>query len=64
MREYREALTAKILSVGHELDALIARLQNPSYVDKAPAHLVKETRDAIMEKEAIISRLKTQLEVI
>lgn len=64
VREYREALTAKILSVGHELDALIARLQNPSYVDKAPAHLVKETRDAIMEKEAIISRLKTQLEVI
>ncbi len=62
--EYKEALTEKILSVGRELDALNARMSNPNYVERAPAELVKETQDAIKEKEALISRLKTQLEVI
>lgn len=32
--------------------------------EKAPGHLVKETREAIAEKEALIERLKQQLEVI
>ena len=62
--EYKEALTEKILSVGRELDALNARMANPNYVERAPAELVKETQDAIKEKEALISRLKAQLEVI
>ena len=64
VKDYKDALTDKILSVGKELDALNARMLNPNYVDKAPAHLVKETRDAIKEKEQLISRLKTQLELI
>ena len=62
--KYKDALTEKILSVGRELDALRARMLNPNYVDKAPAHLVKETRDAITEKEKLIERLKAQFEVI
>lgn len=61
---YRDSLTEKILAVGRELDSLNARLMNPSYVEKAPAYLVKETRDQIAEKEAIIARLKQQLELI
>ena len=61
---YKDALTEKILSVGRELDGLNARMMNPNYVDKAPAELVKETRDAISDKEALIARLKQQLEVI
>ena len=64
VKDYKDALTEKILSVGRELDGLNARMMNPNYVDKAPAHLVKETRDAIKEKEALISRLKTQLTLI
>ncbi len=64
VREYKDALTEKILAVGRELDALNARMMNPNYVDKAPAHLVKETKDAIKEKESLISRLKTQLSLI
>ncbi|MBR3248558.1 valine--tRNA ligase [Candidatus Saccharibacteria bacterium] len=64
VKAYRDDLTAKILSVGRELDALNARMMNPNYVDKAPAHLVKETRDQIKEKEALISRLKTELDII
>ena len=62
--EYKDALTEKILAVGRELNALNARMMNPSYVEKAPEHLVKETKDQIKEKEQLISRLKTQLELI
>ncbi|MBR3256153.1 valine--tRNA ligase [Candidatus Saccharibacteria bacterium] len=64
VKDYKDALTEKILAVGRELDALNARLMNPNYVDKAPAHLVKETRDGVKEKEALINRLKQQLELI
>ena len=62
--DYKEALTERILAVGRELDALNARMMNPNYVDKAPAALVKETRDGIAEKTALIERLKRELEVI
>ncbi len=62
--EYKETLTDKILSVGRELDALNLRMQNPNYVERAPAHLVKETKDQIKEKESLIDRLKQQLELI
>ncbi|MBR3256860.1 valine--tRNA ligase [Candidatus Saccharibacteria bacterium] len=61
---YRETLEDRILSVGRELDALEARMRNPNYVDKAPAHLVEETRKGIEEKTALISRLKQELTVI
>ena len=64
VKEYKDKLTEKILSVGRELDALNLRMMNPNYVDKAPANLVKETRDAIKEKESLISRLKIQLNLI
>ena len=64
VNDYRDTLTEKILSVGRELDALNARMMNPKYVEKAPEYLVKETRDQIKEKEALIDRLKTQLELI
>ena len=64
VKDYRDALTEKILSVGRELDALNARMMNPNYVEKAPEHLVKETKDQIKEKEALIDRLKTQQSLI
>ncbi|MDO4979093.1 MAG: valine--tRNA ligase [Candidatus Saccharibacteria bacterium] len=64
VQKYREELEKKILSVGAELDSLNARMMNPRYVEKAPAGLVKETRDRIDEKTKLIERLKLQLEVI
>ncbi len=64
VKAYRDKLEERILAVGKELDALNARMMNPSYVDKAPAHLVKQTRDGIAEKTALIERLKHELEVI
>ncbi len=62
--KYKEALTERILLIGRELNSLNARLMNPNYVEKAPAHLVKETRDQINEKESLIARLKDQLHYI
>ena len=64
VKEYKNNLTERILSVGRELDALNLRMSNPNYVERAPAHLVKETTDQIKEKEALIARLKTELEII
>ena len=62
--EYKDALTERILAVGRELDALNARMMNPNYVAKAPEHLVKETEEQIKEKQALIERLKQELEFI
>ena len=62
--EYKDALTERILAVGRELDALNLRMSNPNYVERAPAHLVKETQDQIAKKERLISRLKTQQSLI
>ena len=64
VRAYHDSLEEKILSVGRELDALNARMMNPNYVDKAPAALVRETRNQIEEKEKLIARLKAQFELI
>jgi valyl-tRNA synthetase len=62
--EYKDSLSEKILAVGRELNALNQRMMNPNYVERAPEHLVKETRDQIKEKEQLISHLKTQLSLI
>lgn len=64
VKKYRERLEERILKVGRELDALNARMMNPNYVDKAPAILVKQTREGIEEKTKLIERLKGELRVI
>ncbi len=64
VRAYRDKLEERILGVGKELDALNLRMMNPNYVDKAPAHLVKQTRDGIAEKTELIERMKRELSVI
>ncbi len=64
VKTYKAQLENRILSVGRELDALNARMFNPNYVAKAPAHLVEETKKGITEKKALIDRLKLELAVI
>ncbi len=64
VKEYKDNLTERILSVGRELDNLNLRMSNPNYLSKAPEHLVKETTEQIREKEALIARLKAELEII
>ncbi len=64
IKAHRESLTEKILAVGRELDTLNARMMNPNYVDKAPQNLVRQTREQIEEKTALIERMKRELEAI
>ncbi|MBR3131605.1 valine--tRNA ligase [Candidatus Saccharibacteria bacterium] len=64
VKTYKDQLTERILAVGRELDALNARMYNPNYVKKAPAHLVEETKKGIEEKKTLIERLKLELSVI
>ncbi len=40
------------------------RLSNPSYVDKAPARLVEDTRQQLEEKKALVERLERELTVL
>lgn len=62
--DYKDELENKILAIGRELDNLNARMMNPRYVEKAPAGLVRETRNSIVEKEELIEKMKSQLNVI
>ncbi|MBQ6130610.1 valine--tRNA ligase [Candidatus Saccharibacteria bacterium] len=64
VKNYKSALTDRILSVGKDLNALEARMLNPRYVDKAPKALVEETRKGIEEKKSLISRLRQELDLI
>ncbi len=64
VEKYKENIEERILKVGKELDALNLRMTNPNYVEKAPAHLVWQTREGIKEKTELIERLKKELEVI
>jgi len=62
--KYKDELTEKILAIGRELDGLNSRMMNPNYVERAPAELVRETRNLIAEKEKLIEEMKMQLNVI
>mgnify|MGYP000957310192 FL=1 len=62
--DYKDELENKILAIGKELDNLNARMMNPRYVEKAPAGLVRETRNSIVEKEELIEKMKSQLNII
>lgn len=62
--DYKDELENKILAIGRELDNLNARMMNPRYVEKAPAGLVRETRNSIAEKEGLIEKMKSQLNII
>ena len=62
--DYKDELENKILAIGRELDNLNARMMNPRYVEKAPAGLVRETRNSITEKEELIEKMKSQLNII
>jgi valyl-tRNA synthetase len=53
----KHRIAKQIETLNQEITALKARLANPSYADKAPAHLVQQTRDKLAAKEAELSKL-------
>lgn len=62
--KHQENLEMRLAEARQKLAGLKKRLENPTYVEKAPAHLVEETREQLAEQEKIITRLVSELEVI
>lgn len=62
--QHQTELEMRLAEARKRLEGLQARINNPSYAEKAPAHLVEETRQHITEQQALIQRLITELEVI
>lgn len=62
--QHQTELEMRLAEARKRLDGLQARINNPSYAEKAPAHLVEETHQHITEQQALIQRLITELEVI
>ena len=62
--QHQENLEMRLAEARQKLAGLKKRLENPTYVEKAPTHLVEETREQLAEQEKIITRLVSELEVI
>ncbi|MEO1584498.1 MAG: class I tRNA ligase family protein, partial [Planctomycetota bacterium] len=60
----RERLTKLVDDLTKSLAALDKRLSNPGYTDKAPKHLVDETRAQRDQKAADLAAAKAQLDAI
>lgn len=62
--QHQENLEMRLAESRQKRDGLQKRLDNPTYVEKAPSYLVEETRDQLKQQEQIIARLVAELEVI
>jgi valyl-tRNA synthetase len=60
----RARLTKVIADLTKEIGGLEGRLANESYVAKAPAHLVQETRDSLAAAQADLSAAETALSAL
>jgi valyl-tRNA synthetase len=64
LEEHESNLEIRLTEAHANIKHLKARLDTPSYVEKAPPHLVEQTREELKETEALIARLQVELEVI
>lgn len=62
--EHQSNLELRLASARTRQKTLAGRLANESYVAKAPANLVEQTKDELAETEKMIERLVAELEVI
>ena len=62
--QHQTDLEVRLSEARRTLANLQARLDNPTYVEKAPAYLVEETRQQLAEQEKLIQRFISELEVI
>lgn len=62
--QHQTNLEIRLAEARQRLKNLNARLSNPSYTEKAPAHLVNETREQLAEQEKLIERYIKELNVI
>ncbi|MBI1337782.1 MAG: valine--tRNA ligase [Phycisphaera sp.] len=62
--EERARLTKRIADVEKSIAALNGRLSNKAYIDKAPAHLVQQTRDQLVSAEKELETLNGQMSAL
>lgn len=62
--EHQTNLEVRLAEAHHRQKNLSGRLDNPSYTEKAPAHLVEATQQELEETTALIERLTQELDVI
>lgn len=62
--EHQSNLEKRLAEVHAEIQTLSSRLENKNYTEKAPSHLVEETRQTLKSKEEHKNRLIAELEVI
>lgn len=62
--EHQTNLEVRLAEAHQRQKNLTGRLDNPSYTEKAPAHLVEATRAELEETAALIQRLTHELEII
>lgn len=62
--EHQTNLEKRLLETRKHRKNLAARLDNENYLNKAPAHLVEETRRELIETEQLIDRLVAEIEVL
>ena len=62
--EHQTNLEKRLADTRGEIATLEARLSNESYVAKAPAQLVEESREQLASKQALVERLEAELQVL
>lgn len=62
--QHQSELEVRLADARKRQEGLQARLANESYLAKAPAHLVDETREELSAQEKLIDRLVAELDVI
>lgn len=62
--EHQTNLEKRLAEARGSVEALQGRLANESYVAKAPAALVEESKEQLKEKQALVERLEAELAVL
>jgi valyl-tRNA synthetase len=64
LSEHQTNLEQRLATTHADIKALENRLGNESYVQKAPAHLVEETKKQLRDKQELVQQLQHELEVL
>lgn len=62
--EHQTNLEVRLAETQAVIKALTARLDNASYISKAPANLVEESKQQLKQKKALVQRLENELTVL
>jgi valyl-tRNA synthetase len=64
LEEHKVNLETRLASTHQEIRNLEGRLSNENYVAKAPTALVEESKKQLQEKQALVTRLIHELELL